>query len=245
LSANTPHNEKPFVPPAEKSSGQISEKNLRPLQNSAVSNQPDIGERLREIRKRRRLSLQKVAQGADVSTSWLSRIENGQTNVPYDTLKRVCNALEISLEDVIQPEHRNYSSGRRTITKIGETVPFNSGQYAYLAHSSELSHKTMVPLELVVKARSRDEFDHWSSHEGEEFVYVISGAIEVHSEVYEPSRLDAGESAYFDSGMGHIYICVSEDDAHILSVSYDPQRGRGRIETFLNPEVKVALVTDD
>lgn len=220
---------------------QQAEKKLRLLQNPADVPQPNIGERLRENRKRRGLSLQKVAQAAGVSTSWLSRIENGQTSVPYDTLKRICNALEISLEDVIHPDHRAFSSGRRAVTKRGEAVAFNSGQYSYLAHSSELSHKNMVPLEMVVKARSRDEFDHWSSHEGEEFVYVISGAIEVHSEVYAPSRLEAGESAYFDSGMGHVYVSVSKEDAHIISVSYDPQRGRGSIEVFLNPEVRAGV----
>lgn len=217
---------------------QNAEKKLRVLQDERDTAEPNIGERLRENRKKRGLSLQKVAQAAEVSTSWLSRIENGQTTVPYDTLKRICISLEISLEDVIQPEHRTFSSGRRAVTKRGDTVPFHSGQYSYLAHSSELSQKHMVPLEMVVKARSRDEFDHWSSHDGEEFVYVISGAIEVHSEVYAPARLEAGESAYFDSGMGHVYVSVSEQDAHVLSVSYDPHRGRGSIETFLNPEVR-------
>jgi transcriptional regulator with XRE-family HTH domain len=224
---------------------QIAAKPLKLLQDEREAPEPDIGERLRENRKRRGLSLQKVAQAAEVSTSWLSRIENGQTAVPYDTLKRICLALEISLEDIIQPEHRAFSSGRRAVTKRGATVPFHSDQYSYLAHSSELSHKNMVPLEMVVKARSRDEFDHWSSHDGEEFVYVISGAIEVHSEVYAPARLEAGESAYFDSGMGHVYVSVSEHDAHVLSVSYDPHRGRGSIETFLNPEVRTGVESSD
>src|SRR4051794_23139174 len=118
--------------------------------------EPDIGERLREHRKKRALSLQDVARATDISPSWLSRIENGQTRVPYDTLKRICNALAISLEDIIYPEHRTFSSGRRAVTKLGHAIAFNSDQYAYLAHASELSHKTMVPLEMVVKARSRE-----------------------------------------------------------------------------------------
>jgi len=207
------------------------------MQLKSEGSEPEIGERLRAHRKKRGLSLQDVAAGAEISASWLSRIENGQSRVPYDTLRRICDGLEISLEDVIHPHHQEFASGRRAVTKAGAAVPFNSDQYAYLAHASDLSHKTLVPLEMRVKARSRDEFDHWSSHAGEEFVFVISGAIEIHTEVYGPTRLEAGESAYFDSAMGHVYVSVSRQDARILSVSYDPQRGRGNIRHFLNPDV--------
>jgi uncharacterized cupin superfamily protein len=73
-----------------------------------------------------------------------------------------------------------------------------------------------------VHARSVEEFDHWSQHRGEEFVYVLFGAIEIHSEHYAPFRLDCGESAYFDSSMRHLYISVSPDTARVLSVSHDP-----------------------
>ena len=217
---------------------------MKPVPLKTDGSEPDIGKRLREHRKTRAMSLQDVAASSEISASWLSRIENGLSRVPYDTLKRICNGLGISLEDVIQPQHREFASGRRAVTKLGEAVPFNSDQYAYLAHASDLSHKMLVPLELIVKARSRDDFDHWSSHEGEEFVYVISGAIEVHTQVYEPTRLEAGESAYFDSAMGHVYVSVGKKDARILSVSYDPQRGRGSIRHFLNPDVENMLAAE-
>src|SRR5438067_703118 len=134
---------------------------MRPLQLKTEGAEPDIGQRLREHRKKRGLSLQDVAAGAEISASWLSRIENGQSRVPYDTLRRICDGLDMSLEDAIHPHHREFASGRRAVTKIGEAVPFNSDQYAYLAHASDLSHKTLVPLEMVVKARSREAFDHW------------------------------------------------------------------------------------
>lgn len=95
----------------------------------------------------------------------------------------------------------------------------------------------MVPLELLVRARSVDEFDHWSQHRGEEFVYVLSGAIEIHTEHYAPFRLGRGESAYFDSSMRHLYISVSPEDAHVLSVSHDPGAPE-RISQFMNPSAR-------
>jgi hypothetical protein len=147
----------------------------------------------------------------------------------------VCGALRVALDDVVNPDHRAFGSGRRAITREGEAIRFQSGPYDYAVHASELSQKGMVPLAIRVRARAVEEFDHWSRHDGEEFVYVLDGAIMVHTEIYAPFRLDKGESAYFDSTMAHIYVAVGPGDAQVLSVSYDPHGGRRPVERFLNP----------
>ncbi|QRG08694.1 cupin domain-containing protein [Xanthobacter dioxanivorans] len=89
-----------------------------------------------------------------------------------------------------------------------------------------------------MRARSVEEFDHWSQHNGEEFVYVLSGAIEVHTEFYAPFRLEAGESAYFDSSMAHLYVSVTQEDARVLSVSYDPEQGKRHVSAFMNASAR-------
>ena len=97
----------------------------------------------------------------------------------------------------------------------------------------------MIPLEMWVTARSVDEFDHWSQHDGEEFVYVISGEIEIHTDQYEPFRIGASESAYFDSNMKHVYICKSAERAHILSISYNPPAASPPlVEQFMHPSAR-------
>ena len=70
----------------------------------------------------------------------------------------------------------------------------------------------MMPFHTRVKARSFEEFQDWSRHHGEEFVYVLSGEVELYTEFYEPARLRAG-SFYIDSRMGHRVISVSKEDA--------------------------------
>ena len=77
----------------------------------------------------------------------------------------------------------------------------------------------MMPFHTRVKARSFEEFQDWSRHHGEEFVYVLSGEVELYTEFYEPARLRAGESFYIDSRMGHRVISVSKEDALVLWVS--------------------------
>jgi transcriptional regulator with XRE-family HTH domain len=181
-----------------------------------------LGTRLKEIRRTLDKTLAEVSKSTGVSISNLSKIENSQISPSFDIMKRICDGLGVSIEDFVRPGAKSLVSGRKTTTRRDEGDLFTSGQYDYRAHSSELSRKAMVPLEILVHARSVEEFDHWSQHRGEEFVYVLSGAIEIHSEHYAPFRLDAGESAYFDSSMRHLYISVSPETARVLSVSHDP-----------------------
>jgi transcriptional regulator with XRE-family HTH domain len=181
-----------------------------------------IGTRLKEIRRTLDQTLAQVSKSTGVSISNLSKIENSQISPSFDIMKRICDGLNVTIEDFVRPGAKSVVSGRKTTTRRGEGDLFASDQYDYRAHSSELSRKAMVPLEILVRARSVDEFDHWSQHRGEEFVYVLSGSIEVHTEHYSPFRLERGESAYFDSSMRHVYISVSKEPARVLSVSHDP-----------------------
>lgn len=181
-----------------------------------------VGSRLKEIRRRLDQTLAQVSKSTGVSISNLSKIENSQISPSFDIMKRICDGLGVPIEDFVRPGDKSLVSGRKTTTRGEEGDFFTSGQYDYRAHASELSRKAMVPLEIRVRARGVEEFDHWSQHRGEEFVYVLSGAIQVHTEHYAPFRLDPGESAYFDSSMRHVYVSLSPDDARVLSVSHDP-----------------------
>ena len=52
---------------------------------------------------------------------------------------------------------------------------------------------------------------------GEEVIAVLSGKIDLHREKTEPVRLGVGDSACFESGRRHCFVCVSEQHAPILS----------------------------
>lgn len=182
-----------------------------------------LGARLREWRQSKGLTLSVVSERTGVATSSLSKIENEQVSVSYYTLKKICDGLDIPIEEIINPEHKSYASGRRSITRAGEGAEFDCRQYLYVAHSTDLSRKDMIPLEMTILARQPEDFDDWNKHEGEEFVYVLSGEIQVCTEFYAPVRLKAGDSMYFDSSMGHKYISVSVENARILSICYDPR----------------------
>jgi mannose-6-phosphate isomerase-like protein (cupin superfamily) len=57
------------------------------------------------------------------------------------------------------------------------------------------------------------------NHSGEEYVYVLEGRIKVHTEFYDPVELNAGESIYIDSNMGHAYVTAAGcEEATVLAV---------------------------
>jgi len=200
-----------------------------------------VAERLKVLRHGMGLTLQELAQRSGVSVSNLSKIERGDVSPSFDVVMRICEGFGIPLEQFVKPGPKTSVSGRKTVTRRGQTVPFSSAEYNYLAHASELSRKTMVPLEMWVRARSAEAFGHWSAHDGEEFVYVISGSIEIHTDQYEPFTLESGDSAYFDSTMKHVYVSVGDGDAHVLSVSHNPDAAdRARVEGFMNPAARPA-----
>lgn len=63
----------------------------------------------------------------------------------------------------------------------------------------------MVPLTARIKAHDIVEFGKPSAHQGEEFIYVLEGTIEVHSQFYAPVTVGAGRGIYLDSTMEHAY----------------------------------------
>jgi hypothetical protein len=97
----------------------------------------------------------------------------------------------------------------------GQLVETRSYRQVYLA--TELLHKRMTPIVVELRARSMEEFNEEFGglirHPGEEFVHVLSGELEFHSELYAPLRLAAGDSLYFDSEMGHAYLNASDPPA--------------------------------
>jgi len=82
-----------------------------------------------------------------------------------------------------------------------------------------LTNKAMLPYRARIRARDIAEFDGWVRHDGEEFLYVLTGVIRLYTEFYEPVEMRRGDSAYYDAAMGHNVVSVSPEDATILWVT--------------------------
>ncbi|WP_133488597.1 helix-turn-helix domain-containing protein [Aliiroseovarius marinus] len=179
----------------------------------------NLGERVRELRKSRGWTLEQAAGQAGLARSTLSKIENGQMSPTYEALKKLAVGLEISVPQLFTAPKSAQVSGRMAVTKSGEGASHPTTTYEHEMLAGALTKKAMLPYRARVRARSFDEFDGWVRHDGEEFLYVLTGAIHLITEFYEPVEMRRGDSAYYDASMGHNVISVSEEDAMILWVT--------------------------
>jgi len=191
-------------------------------ENEAGSPDPqplDLGERVRELRKARDWTLEQAAKQAGLARSTLSKIENGQMSPTYDALKKLAIGLEISVPQLFTPADGDQITGRFAVTKAGEGQAHATATYEHDLLAGTLTKKNMLPYRASIRARSMDEFDGWVRHDGEEFLYVLTGVIRLYTEFYEPIDLRRGDSAYYDAAMGHNVVSISEEDATILWVT--------------------------
>ncbi len=126
-----------------------------------------------------------------------------------------------------------------TVSRKSDTKFRSTPKYDMYALCSDLRRKRMTPLIERVKADDPSKIDGMIAHSGEEFFYVLSGSIEVHTEHYSPVRLDEGDSAYLDSSMAHTLVAVGGGDADILMVWLGPttaneQDGASMAEAILS-----------
>ena len=179
----------------------------------------DLGVRVRELRKARDWTLEQAAGQAGLARSTLSKIENGQMSPTYDALKKLAVGLEISVPQLFTPPAKGQVGGRMAVTKNGEGNQTATVTYEHELLGETLTQKKMLPYRARVRARSMDEFDGWVRHEGEEFLYVLTGVVCLYTEFYEPVEMRRGDSAYYDATMGHNVVSVSDEDASILWVT--------------------------
>lgn len=179
----------------------------------------DLGLRVRELRKARSWTLEQAAGQVGLARSTLSKIENGQMSPTYDALKKLAVGLEISVPQLFTPPQKEKANGRIAVVKSGEGVHQATTTYEHELLAETLSKKKMLPYRARVRARSIEEFDGWVRHDGEEFLYVLTGVVRLYTEFYEPIEMRRGDSAYYDSTMGHNVVSVSDEDAMILWVT--------------------------
>lgn len=194
------------------------------MTKSTRDNHP--GRLLRAARIEQGLTLRALAQRLDMPFSTLSKLENGKMAMTYDKLVRLAQALGLDLGSLVAgavpAEKPPAALGRRSVSRAGEWQGATTERYTHLYPAGDLLDKMMVPIIIDVKARSIDDVGGLIRHSGEEYLHVLSGTMELHSDLYAPLPLAQGDSVYFDSGMAHAYVRVGDEPCRVLSVCAGP-----------------------
>ena len=194
----------------------------KPTAAAVLPDRERVGGRLRAIRKEHGLTLKDLSARSGVALSTLSKIELGQISVSYEKFAAVARALHVDIAALFDPRAGAAPvAGRRPVvvrSTLAESPRYDAENYDYRMLATKFPGKRMTPLHGIIVARQLAQFPDYIRHPGQEFVMVLSGRVRIHFETGEAIDLARQESAYFDSGIGHVYLSTSQADAQVVVV---------------------------
>jgi DNA-binding transcriptional MerR regulator/quercetin dioxygenase-like cupin family protein len=174
----------------------------------------DLGPKLRRFRKRTGLGVVQAAKKAKISAGFLSAIELSRANPSVATLHRLAAAYgTTTLEFFDLPKRSSHlirPRDRRAIqTQSGVRIELLSVGARHLESQ-------------LFRVKPGAGSDGSYSHQGEEFIYMLSGRLEIWLDELQCHTLDAGDSFWFESTVGHRWYNPSSEEALLLWVNTPP-----------------------
>lgn len=182
-----------------------------------------IGPQIRQLRQERRMTLQDLSQGTELSKPLLSQIENEQVIPPLATLLRIAKALRVPLQTFFEEED---NTQKCLVVRAGDANLLNrrprhgGPPQPYLYHSLAYGkkHKHMEPFLVEFDPNQPPQIQS-VQHAGEEFIYVLEGRIELFHGV-DTYILESGDSVYWDSSEPHSLKALGDKIARGIAVLY-------------------------
>jgi transcriptional regulator with XRE-family HTH domain len=188
-----------------------------PSSAAEVKNDVDVGERLRVIRGRRRLTLREVAERAELSESFLSQVERGRASASIASLRRIADALGIGISDLFQPLEP-------TQPRVLRRDDRPSLAFGILGRKLLLTPRPLHQLEVFVGeldpggSTGAEQYAHGDS---EELFVVLRGSVrlELGADVHD---LDTGDSIDYRSSTPHRISNAGEELAEVMWIISPP-----------------------
>ncbi|MBV8140550.1 MAG: cupin domain-containing protein [Verrucomicrobia bacterium] len=172
-----------------------------------------FGVRLQNLRISRGWSLQDLAERSGLSRAFLSRLESGDRQASIAAVLTLSRIFEVSLASLFETE---VEAEPCVIVRRAEAVEQMANGLAYIPLSKADSRFNLQPIRVKV-SRSRRGIEHYH-HEGEEWIYVLSGSLTL-SLAGRTFALEAGDAAHFDSRLPHRLIARGHKDPELLVVA--------------------------
>jgi transcriptional regulator with XRE-family HTH domain len=184
-----------------------------------------IGNKIRQIREAKEMSVEDLAQASNTSAKLIDQLEKGALVPSLTPLLQIARALGVRLGTFLDDAPHNapilVKAGRskNVVRFSGNCDKCENSTLDFFSLASDKADRHMEPFLIDVHPPQSGEMK-LSSHEGEEFIFVTRGEIEI---LYGKDRynLAAGDSIYYDSVVPH-HVHAVGTDAQILAVVYAP-----------------------
>lgn len=182
------------------------------------------GAAIRKLRLSRGWTLADLSAQSGVPISTLSRLELGQNALTSGKMIRLCRALDIDVEELLAREEKAPPtvSGRRSVVRAGEGRSVRIGDELGRLAAADLRCRRLTPVLLDVTAERLAEDAVLNAHDGEVYLLVIDGEIELHSDLYAPLPLGPGDGVYFDAACGYALVAPRGPGRALIVASDEP-----------------------
>jgi mannose-6-phosphate isomerase-like protein (cupin superfamily)/ribosome-binding protein aMBF1 (putative translation factor) len=178
------------------------------------------GANLRTVREEKGFSLEELAEKTGIEKNVLELVEAGEDILPLGRLIKLSKALSLRMEDVVSKGKEPFTivraHQRPTTSRYGKAKEESHG-YEYESLAPSKKDRRMEPFIVTLHPASSDEP---STHDGQEFIYVLEGEMEV---FVEDTRevLKAGDAVYYDSTSTHLVRAFGDKPTKIIAVLLD------------------------
>jgi transcriptional regulator with XRE-family HTH domain len=174
------------------------------------------GVAVRKLRLSKGWTLQELSDKSGVPLSTLSKLELGQSSLTYDKILRICSALDIDpgLSILQQASVTPSPSARRAVIRRGDGEQVGFGDHIAHVGAQDLLSKSFTPMVLTLQPTEGRRM----SLPGEVYLHVLTGCALVHTDVYAPLKLNAGDAVFFDGSTEHRLHSASDEPCSVLMV---------------------------
>ncbi|MGD8295727.1 MAG: XRE family transcriptional regulator [Desulfobacterales bacterium] len=190
------------------------------IQAEPAKGMEDIGERIRKIREEKGLSLEEISRLTGFDVQFLSNLEKNMAQPQLGTVIKLSKALNSAFGRLVSGVgDKLYSitrkNERRTVSR-STSQKSQKQVYVYKSLAPDVKGRHMEALLVQLEEDPEKEV---SVHEGEEFIFVLDGVVEmgIGEDNFE---LEPGDSVYYLSTTPH-HIAAKRDKATILAVLYE------------------------
>jgi transcriptional regulator with XRE-family HTH domain len=191
----------------------------------ASSERSTLGSLISLVRERHGWTLRQMSDKVGIPLSTLAKVEADKLSLTYDKLQQFTSRLGMTLVEFLAQADTPTAgtappvfTARRSLTGKGNSIQVSTPNYDYEYLCSDLREKRMVPMITRIRAHDIKEFGELIRHQGEEFIFVLEGTIEVHLQFYTSVTLSVGQGIYLDSSMGHAYTAKDCESALVMGV---------------------------
>ena len=176
----------------------------------------EVANRLKGLRDALGLTVSEIASACGIAEDSYVKYESGEIDIPVSTIHKIAHTYGVEITALLfgeEPKMKSYF-----VTRKGTGVSVERRNwYKYQSLAAGFSNRVMEPFLVTVEPDAGCQDVHLSSHDGQEFNYVLQGRmlIEVNG---KQLILEEGDSIYFDSEQPHGMMALDGEKVCFLAI---------------------------